>query len=185
MLTKIDKSFDVSFSSAPFVLSRFRVFLSDVSSKALQKTLYKKIASKSFYKKNEQKNPKPYFSRFFFITFLGVSRFSVRGVQKHEKKLEKKLEKKSDQLTSPGTRVLFWLRGTNQPRQAPRSVVRGPWSVVRRPSAVGGSGFFLVRVLPSAQCPVPVPLAPCTCTCTPSHPISISISISISNAISH
>jgi hypothetical protein len=39
---KIDKSSDASFSSTSFVLSRFQVFLSDVSSKALQKAPSKK-----------------------------------------------------------------------------------------------------------------------------------------------
>jgi hypothetical protein len=71
---KIDKNFDVTFSSPFFVLSRFQVFLSDGSSQTLQKTFYKKIVSKSFYKKIDQKIPKPVVIRFFFITFLGVSR---------------------------------------------------------------------------------------------------------------
>jgi hypothetical protein len=57
-----------------FVLSRFRVFLSDGISKILQRKFAKNV-SKSFYKRIDQKNPKPIFSR----TFL--SRFSVRGVQ--------------------------------------------------------------------------------------------------------
>jgi hypothetical protein len=68
------KKFDVSFSSTFFVLSRFRVFLSDGSSKTLQKTFYKKIVSKSFYKKFDQKPKTDFFSIFFLITFLGVSR---------------------------------------------------------------------------------------------------------------
>jgi hypothetical protein len=38
----LTKQFDVSFSSTFFVLSRFRVFLSDGSSKTLQKTFCKK-----------------------------------------------------------------------------------------------------------------------------------------------
>jgi hypothetical protein len=74
MLTKIDRSFDDNFSSASFVLSRFRVFLSDVSSKALQKTFYKKIASKSFYKKTSRKIQSRIFLDFFlsrFWAFLG------------------------------------------------------------------------------------------------------------------
>jgi hypothetical protein len=37
-----DKNFDVSFSSTTFVLSHFRVFFSDGSSKTPQKTFYKK-----------------------------------------------------------------------------------------------------------------------------------------------
>jgi hypothetical protein len=62
------------FPRLPLVLSHFRVFLSDGSSKTQQKTSYKKIASKSFCKKIDQKKPKPTFSRFSFIAFLGVSR---------------------------------------------------------------------------------------------------------------
>jgi hypothetical protein len=38
---------------------------------------------------NRQKNPKPIFSWFCFITLFG--RFSVRGVQKHDKKSRKKV----------------------------------------------------------------------------------------------
>jgi hypothetical protein len=70
------------------------VFLGDGSSKALQKTFYKQNVSKSFSKKTT-KNPKPTFSRFFLYRVFG--RFSVRGVQKHDKKISKK------NLTSPGT----------------------------------------------------------------------------------
>jgi hypothetical protein len=65
------KNFDVSFSSTFFVLSRFWVFLSDGSSKALQKTFYilqKKSCRKVFLKKST-KNPKPTFSRFFLSRF--------------------------------------------------------------------------------------------------------------------
>jgi hypothetical protein len=56
-----------------FVLSRFRVFLSDESSKTLQKRFATKIVSKSFYKKFDQKSKTDFFS-ICFITFLGVSR---------------------------------------------------------------------------------------------------------------
>jgi hypothetical protein len=80
-----DKNFDVSFSSTFFVLSRFRVFLSDGSSKALQKT-FKKIVSISFYKKIDQKPKTDFFSIFFYHVF---GRFSMRGAQKHEKKYQK------------------------------------------------------------------------------------------------
>jgi hypothetical protein len=75
--------FDVSFSSIFFVLSRFRVFLSDGSSKTLQKTFCKKIVSKSFYKKFDQKSKTDFFSNSFYHVF---GRFSMRGVQKHDKK---------------------------------------------------------------------------------------------------
>jgi hypothetical protein len=73
-IKKFDKNFDVSFFSTFFVLSRFRVFFSDGSSKTLQKTFYKKNRVEKFFTKNSTKNPKPTFSRIFFITFLGVSR---------------------------------------------------------------------------------------------------------------
>jgi hypothetical protein len=65
----IDKNFDVSFSWIFLcVLSRFRVFLSDGSSKALQKTFCKQIVSKVFTK-NSTKNPKPIF--LYFSISLG------------------------------------------------------------------------------------------------------------------
>jgi hypothetical protein len=70
------------------------VFLSDGSSKTLQKTFDKKIVSKTFYKKIDKKIPNRFFSIFFYHVF---GRFSVRGVQKHDKKISEK------NLTSPGT----------------------------------------------------------------------------------
>jgi hypothetical protein len=73
-IKNFDKNFDVSFSSTFFVLSRFRVFFSDGSSKTPQKTFYKTNRVEKFFTKNSTKNPKPTFSRIFFITFLGVSR---------------------------------------------------------------------------------------------------------------
>jgi hypothetical protein len=85
-----------------FFLIVFRVFLSDESSKTLQKSFYKNIVSKSFYKKNRQKS-KTVFSRLFYHV---SGRFSMRGVQKHDKK-----SGKTDQ-----TWYFFGLRGTNQPR---------------------------------------------------------------------
>jgi hypothetical protein len=59
---KIDKNFDVSFSSTSFVLLRFQVLLSDGSSKTLQKTFYKKNRVEKFLRKNRQKNLFPIFS---------------------------------------------------------------------------------------------------------------------------
>jgi hypothetical protein len=73
-------------------LSRFRVFLSDVSSKTPQKTFYKKIVSKVFTK-NRQKSKILFFSILFYHVF---GRFSVRGVQKYDKKSQKN-------LPNPGT----------------------------------------------------------------------------------
>jgi hypothetical protein len=63
--------------------------------------------SKTFYKKSTKKSQTDFFSIFFYHVF---GRFSVRGVQKHEKKISKK----SDQ-----PRYFFGLRGTNQPRRGP------------------------------------------------------------------
>jgi hypothetical protein len=66
-------SFDVSFSSTFFVLSRFRVFFFDGSSKALQKRFYKKNRVEKFPQKIDKKSKTDFFS-ICFITFLGVSR---------------------------------------------------------------------------------------------------------------
>jgi hypothetical protein len=85
---KIDKHFDVSFSWI-FVLSRFRVFLSDVSSKTLQKTVCKKSVSKTFYKKIGGGKSKTVFCSSCFNRIFG--RFSGRGVNKHDKKSRKKI----------------------------------------------------------------------------------------------
>jgi hypothetical protein len=104
---KIDKNFDVSFSSTFSVLLRFQVLLGDGSSKTLQKTFYKtNRVEKLFF----DKNPKPIFSRFFYHVF---GRFSVRGVKKHDKKSHTK------NLTNPGTFLASEERGTNQPPQGP------------------------------------------------------------------
>jgi hypothetical protein len=77
------QNFDVSFSSTFFVLSRFRVFLSDGSSKALQKTLYKRNRVEKFVQKNRLKSKTDFVSILFNHVF---GRFSVRGVKKHDKK---------------------------------------------------------------------------------------------------
>jgi hypothetical protein len=53
------------FLATSFVLSRFRVFLSDGSSKTLQKTFYKKKSCRKVFTKKSTKIPKPTFSRFF------------------------------------------------------------------------------------------------------------------------
>jgi hypothetical protein len=65
-----------------FVLSHFRLFLNDGSSKTLQKTFCKKLVSKSVYKTFDQKSKTDFFSIYFYHVF---GRFSVRGVQKHGK----------------------------------------------------------------------------------------------------
>jgi hypothetical protein len=91
---KINKFFDISFSSTFFVLSRFGVFLGDGSSKALQKNVLQKNRVEKFFKKIDQKIHNRLFLDFFNHVF---GRFSVRGVQKHDKKISKK------NLTNPGT----------------------------------------------------------------------------------
>jgi hypothetical protein len=55
------------------VSSRFRVFRSDGSSKALQKTFLQKNRAEKFSQKID-KNPQLIFVRSFLITFMGVSR---------------------------------------------------------------------------------------------------------------
>jgi hypothetical protein len=76
------------FSSTFFVLSCFRVFLSDGVQKHYKKRFAKKSCRKAFTKKST-KNPKlkKKFSIFFHYVF---GRFSVRGVQKHDKNLSNK-----------------------------------------------------------------------------------------------
>jgi hypothetical protein len=87
---QIDNKF--IFSSICFVLPRVQVFLSDGSSKALQKTFYKHIVSKSFYKKIGEKNKNRFFSFFLrgsppgaqgalnlFLTGLGVVGWFLEG----------------------------------------------------------------------------------------------------------
>jgi hypothetical protein len=66
--------FDVSFSSTSVVLSRFRVFFSDGSSKPLHKTFYRKNRVEKFLQKIRPKVQNRLFLEFFLITFLGVSR---------------------------------------------------------------------------------------------------------------
>jgi hypothetical protein len=94
---KIDKNFDVSFSSTFFLFYRvFRCFLAMGVQKHNKKRLTKKSCRKLFTKKSTNKSQTDVFSIFFYHVF---GRFSVRGVQKHDKKISKK------NLTSPGT---FW-----------------------------------------------------------------------------
>jgi hypothetical protein len=70
--TKISMS-DVSFPSTFFVFLRFRVFLSDGSSKTLQKTFYKKIVISFLNQKFDKKVQNRFFSVLFsrFWAFLG------------------------------------------------------------------------------------------------------------------
>jgi hypothetical protein len=82
-----DQKFDVSFSSTSFVLSRFRVFFSDGSSKTLQKTFCKKNRVEKLLQKVRPKIQNRLFLDFFSHVF---GRFSMRGVQKHDKKISKR-----------------------------------------------------------------------------------------------
>jgi hypothetical protein len=68
------KNFDDSFFSTFFVLSRFRVFLSDGSSKTLQKTFCKKNHVENILQKIRPKIQNRLFLEKVFIMFLGVSR---------------------------------------------------------------------------------------------------------------
>ena len=77
----LTKNFDVSFSST-FLFCRVFGWIS------LPEVLRKKAVSKSFSKKST-KNPKPTSSRNLFYHVFG--RFSMRGVQKHDKKNIKKI----------------------------------------------------------------------------------------------
>jgi hypothetical protein len=70
---KNDKTSDVSFSSIFLVSSRFRVFRSDGSSKALQKAFLQKNRAEKFLQKTDI-NPQLIFVRSFLITSVGVSR---------------------------------------------------------------------------------------------------------------
>jgi hypothetical protein len=81
-----DKNFDVSFSSTVFGLSRFRVFFSDGSSKTLQKTFCKEDRVEKLLQKNRPKIQNRFFLDLFYHVF---GRFSVRGDQKHDKKISK------------------------------------------------------------------------------------------------
>jgi hypothetical protein len=83
-----DKKFDVNFSSTFFVLSRFRVFFSDGSSKTQQKTFCKKNRVEKFLQKVRHKSQNRLFLGFSFSHVFG--RFSMRGGQKHNKKISKK-----------------------------------------------------------------------------------------------
>jgi hypothetical protein len=82
---KVDKNSDVSFSSIFLVLSRFRVFFSEGSSKTLH--FCKTIVPKSFYKKSG-KIRNQFFLDFFYFVFGG---FLARGVRKHHKKMSEKM----------------------------------------------------------------------------------------------
>jgi hypothetical protein len=82
------------------------VLLGDGSSKTLQKTFYKKNRVEKFLQKKRPKIQNRFFLYFFNHVF---GRFSVRGVNKHDKKISQK------NLTSPGT-FLASEEPTNHPK---------------------------------------------------------------------
>jgi hypothetical protein len=79
---EIDKYFDVSFSSALLGLSRFRVFHSDGSSTAVQKSFTKNRVER-FLQINRQIIQNRFFVDLFYHIF---GRFSVRGFKNTTKK---------------------------------------------------------------------------------------------------
>jgi hypothetical protein len=104
------------------------------------KNLLQKNRVEECLQKNRQKNPNRYFS-IFLITCLGVSRFSVRGVKRHDKQI-------GENPDQPW--YFFGLRGTNQPRQGPSVFFecpvplgcgdRGAWRVGRGARGLGKGG---------------------------------------------
>jgi hypothetical protein len=83
----MSKKFDVIFPSIFFVLSRLRVFLSDGSKKKHTHTknvLQKNRVEKLILKKTPQK-PKSKTGFFSVFVYHVFGRFSVKGVQKHDK----------------------------------------------------------------------------------------------------
>jgi hypothetical protein len=135
---KIDKNFDVSFSSTFLFYRVFRRFLAMGVQKHYKKRLTKKSCRKLFTKKSTRKSQTDFFSIFFYHVF---GRFSVRGVQKHDKKISKK------NLTSPGTFLASEEPTNNQPRRGPSLFfLSAPWH------GTGGRG-----VGPSVYCIPPQP----------------------------
>jgi hypothetical protein len=105
------KSTKISMSLFPrlFVFYRvFRCFLAMGVHRHYKKRFTKKSCRKVFTKKSTKQSQTDCFSIFFYHVF---GRFSVRGDQKHDKKIS---QKKSDQPW-----YCFGLRGTNQPRRGP------------------------------------------------------------------
>ena len=85
--------------------------------KHYKKRFAKKIVSKSFYKKFDQKSKTDFFSIFFYHVF---GRFSIRGVQKHDKKYRKNKSDPSPFLASdPPTH--------HPPRGSPTFFLAGPF----------------------------------------------------------
>jgi hypothetical protein len=93
------QKFRCRFSSTFLFYRVFRCFLAMGVQKYYKRRFTKQSCRKTFYKKIDKRNPNRFFLDFVLslITFLGVSRCSVRGVQKHDKKISGK------NLTDPGT----------------------------------------------------------------------------------
>jgi hypothetical protein len=110
------KSANISMSVFPLRICfiAFAGVSSRWGSKTLQKTFYKNNCRK-FLQKNRQKIPNRFFSLFYFITFLGVSRWGEFN------NTIKNLGTKSDQPW-----YFSGLRGTNQPRRGPSLFVWVP-----------------------------------------------------------
>jgi hypothetical protein len=85
---KIDKNFDVSFSSN-FCFIAFSGVSQRWEFKNTTKNVLQKKSCRKVFTKNSTKNPQPTFSRIVFYHVFG--RFSMRGVQKHDKKNIKKI----------------------------------------------------------------------------------------------
>jgi hypothetical protein len=69
-----DKNFDVSFSSTFFCFIAFSGVSQRWEFKNTKKNVLQKKSCRKIFTKKSTKNPKPTFSRFSLITFLGVSR---------------------------------------------------------------------------------------------------------------
>jgi hypothetical protein len=81
------------------------------------KKRFTKTNRRNVFTKTSTKNPKPIFSRFCFITFLGVSQWGE--LKKHDKKISHK------NLTSPGT-FLASEEPTNHPKVR-KLFLSAPW----------------------------------------------------------
>jgi hypothetical protein len=86
--SKISTKISMSVFPRLFLFYRvFGCFSATGVQKHYKKRLTKKIVSKSFYKKIDQKSKTDFFSNFFNHVF---GRFSMRGVQKHDEKISQK-----------------------------------------------------------------------------------------------
>jgi hypothetical protein len=104
----IARNFDVRFSSIFLVLSRFRVFLSDGSSKTQQQRLCKTNRVEKNYKTIDKKTD--LFSR-FVITSLGVSRWGCSKAP--QSNIEQTNLTHTPTTGSPGHRHRLFLGGAS------------------------------------------------------------------------